>query len=73
LVAIVLLLALMRVPVTADLMMTSMRATSERRRNKDRRKKRRRITFERRHRYRRLEDVATHYVERISEQEDLRV
>ena len=70
LVAILLLLILIRLPATADLMLTSMRPTSERRWRKDRRSEKLRITFERRRRPRRLEDVAADYVERISARED---
>ena len=66
-VAILLILIAMRLPATADFLLTSMKPTSERRRRKEERRKRSVPTVvDRRRRPRRLEDVAAWYVDRIS-------
>jgi hypothetical protein len=68
-VAILLLLILMKLPATANLFLTPMKPTSERRRKKDRRIREMRVRVERRHHPRRLEDQAKVYVDRIAKKQ----
>lgn len=70
-VAILVILIVMRLPATADFLLTSMKPTSERRRRKGERRKHSVPTvIDRRRRPRRLDDVAAWYVDRISAKND---
>lgn len=69
-VAILLLLILMKLPAAANLLLSPMKPTSERRRGKDRRKSNAPVRVNRRRQPRRFEDQAKSYVDRIAKKQD---
>ena len=70
-IAILLLLILMKLPAAADLLLSPMKPTSERRRGKDRRKSNVPVRVNRRRHPRRFEDQAKLYVDRIAENQGI--
>lgn len=70
-VVILLLLILMKLPATARLLLSPMKPTSERRRNKERRQHSLPVRVDRRRHPRRLDDLAGYYADRIAKKQEL--
>jgi ABC-type anion transport system duplicated permease subunit len=70
-VAILVLLILMKLPETAKLVLSPMKPTSERRRNKERRQQSVPVRVDRRRHPRRLDDLAGYYADRMARKQQL--
>jgi hypothetical protein len=70
-VAILVLLILMKLPGTAKLLLSPMKPTSERRRNKERRQQSVPVRVDRRRHPRRLDDLAGYYADRMARKQQL--